>query len=72
MALSRKDKQALATALVEAVANLFESDWNSGYWNDIKDIPREEAAEQASKWLSRLPTGGDWDMRLPVPDWWGK
>lgn len=68
--MTREQKQALAMAVVQAAANLFE-DWDAnvttGYNQDLAEIDHVEAQDQVALWLDKLPTGGCWDTRLPDP-----
>jgi hypothetical protein len=66
--MTNAQKRALASALVTAAANLFETyDLGDGYNNDIQDLPRDEVGRQLAQWLAKLP-GDEWDTRLPQPE----
>jgi len=68
--MTRHQKEALAYALLGQAGDLIE------FWHDylrsgklpdnLAGVDVEEAAEQLTQWLKRLP-GDIWDNRLPLP-----
>lgn len=68
MALTNDQKQRLAAALIGAAADMIECWSERAATYDAEDIPRDEAAQQIARWLTRLP-GSAWDTRLPHHPW---
>lgn len=68
--MNRKEKQALASLVIEHVGTLVE------FWGEkietapdsahLKTIPLDEASQQIANWLGYLPSEC-WDDRLPEP-----
>lgn len=65
MVLTREQKRRLGDALIFHVAqNMLGSVGDeSGYFQDISDLPYEEIRLQLSKWLSNIPAN-HWDAGL--------
>lgn len=66
MALTRKQKEALAWSVISRVADLAEF-WDEacGVDAELADVDRIEGIEQLSRWVSHL-LGDAWDERLDV------
>jgi hypothetical protein len=61
--MTRKQKEALAFAVMSQAANLIEFWSENSETYGIDDIDPNEARKQIAAWMSRLP-GGAWDTRL--------
>jgi hypothetical protein len=62
MALTNKQRDALAQLLLSRAGDLVES-WDE---TTFEGVSQEAAAEQIARWLKGLP-GKGWDGRLPHP-----
>lgn len=64
--MTKKDKELLAGAVINHVANLFE-DWEmvttEGFHSDIAHLDLNEARKVVAGWMKKLP-GKMWDRRL--------
>lgn len=63
--MTREQKQRLAMAVLDSVGTLLEF-WGEDR-DDLADIDPDEAGEVIAAWMNRLPTGGMWDARIPLP-----
>lgn len=69
MAMTRKQKQDLAYAVLDLVASRLvpacsEAD---AYYAELEGLDPAEAAQTLANWLHHLPTGGNWPTDLPLP-----
>lgn len=61
--LTREQKSLVAAEVIRAAGTLIEF-WDERFQGDVP-CTAAEAAEQISRWLSRLP-GDAWDTRLDI------
>jgi glutaredoxin-related protein len=62
--LTRKQQEALASLVMQQVANLKEYSEMRDSEPDLADVSSDEIGKQLSIWMKKLP-GTIWDTRLP-------